>query len=300
MKTPEGTEQTARVILRLAVLTAGGVSPRSAWRHIGVTSPSPVVNVVIDSLDDIVKALVEASASRPPLEAAGWRGLAATWAIAHEAGAPLAPALRAHAAALRALTEVQRDVAVALAGPVATVRIVAVLPAIGVLLGAALGFDTLGTLVGTPIGWACLIAAAVLTLGAWWWMRRLVARARPRDAQPGLDRELLAIALAGGAPPAAALALVERIAARTGVIVDRRGIDDVLALSVAAGVPAGELLRAEAIEARSRARATAREAAASLGSRLMLPLGLGVLPAFVAVGVIPLVLSVVSSTTVGW
>jgi tight adherence protein B len=53
-------------------------------------------------------------------------------------------------------------------------------------------------------------------------------------------------------------------------------------------------------EARSEARTTARAAAASLGSRLMLPLGLGVLPAFVLVGVVPLVVSVVSSTVVTW
>ncbi len=299
MAAPEGTEQVARVILRLAVLTAGGVAPASAWRHVAATASSPVAEAVLAG-QEVVEALVEASVRRPPLEAAAWRGLAATWAIAHEAGAPLAPALRAQAAALSALVEVQRDVAVALAGPVATVRIVAVLPVVGVVFGAALGFDTIGTLAGTPVGWACLVGASVLTLGAWWWMRRLVARARPRDAQPGLDCELLAIALAGGAPPSAARALVERIAAHTGVTVDRDRIDDVLALSIAAGVPAGELLRAEAGEARSDARATARAAAASLGSRLMLPLGLGVLPAFVLVGVVPLVLSVVSSTVVTW
>ena len=299
MGTPEGTEQVARVILRLAVLTAGGVAPASAWRHIAATSSSGVVHAVI-AASDVVEALVAQSTHRPALEAAGWRGLAATWAIAHEAGAPLAPALRAHAAALRALTEVQRDVAVALAGPAATVRIVAVLPMVGVLFGAALGFDTIGTLFGTPLGWACLLGGIALTLGAWWWMRRLVARARPRDAQPGLDCELLAIALAGGASPGAARALVERVAARTGVVVDHGRIDDVLALSIAAGVPAGELLRAEAGEARSEARTTARAAAASLGSRLMLPLGLGVLPAFVLVGVVPLVVSVVSSTVVTW
>jgi hypothetical protein len=32
----------------------------------------------------------------------------------------------------------------------------------------------------------------------------------------------------------------------------------------------------------------------------MLPLGLAILPSFVLVGVVPLVLAVVSSTTAGW
>jgi tight adherence protein B len=77
-------------------------------------------------------------------------------------------------------------------------------------------------------------------------------------------------------------------------------VDAVLALSQRAGVPAAELLRAEADEARADARADAQAAAARLGVRLMLPLGLCVLPSFMVLGVLPLIVSIVSATVSGF
>src|SRR5690606_17596164 len=87
---------------------------------------------------------------------AAWRGLAAAWAVATEAGASLAPSLRGFADSLRALAATQRECRVALAGPAATARFVTVLPIIGVLFGIALGFDTLGVLFTTAPGGLCL------------------------------------------------------------------------------------------------------------------------------------------------
>lgn len=54
--------------------------------------------------------------------------------------------------------------------------------------------------------------------------------------------------------------------------------------------------RGEVKERRWAARADAQERAAALSVRLMLPLGLCVLPAFMALGVLPLLIAVVSST----
>jgi tight adherence protein B len=71
-------------------------------------------------------------------------------------------------------------------------------------------------------------------------------------------------------------------------------------LSSRAGVPAGELLRAEAEEQRRQARADAASRAASLSVRLMLPLGVCVLPAFMLLGVAPLLISVIASTVAGF
>ena len=73
-----------------------------------------------------------------------------------------------------------------------------------------------------------------------------------------------------------------------------------LLLSRRAGAPAGLLLRSDAREMRLEARSAAQAAAARLGVTLMLPLGVCVLPAFLVVGVVPLVVSLVSSTTGAW
>ena len=76
------------------------------------------------------------------------------------------------------------------------------------------------------------------------------------------------------------------------------GVDAVLALSRSAGVPAVELLRASAALARHRARVDGRLRAARLSSRLLLPLGVCTLPAFLLLGVAPMMLSVMSTMSV--
>ena len=183
---------------------------------------------------------------------------------------------------------------VALAGPKSTARIVMVLPAIGVLFGLALGFNTLGVLVTTPPGWMCVAAGAALMLLARYWTRRLLASAQPADTTPGLDHDLAAIAVSGGGALDRAVAAVHEAGATYGITVG--DLDATLDLSRRAGVPAGDLLRGEAEERRRAARADAQERAAALSVRLMLPLGLCVLPAFMALGVLPLLIAVVSST----
>lgn len=277
-------ESVAAVVQRLAVLLAAGVAPASAWGYV-----DEEVAAVARRGEPITATLAARTDA--------WRGLAAAWQVATEAGAPLAPALRTFAASLRSLAQAGREVDTALAGPVATARMVMVLPVVGVLFGMVLGFNTLATLFTTVPGLVCLATGAALMLIAHRWNRRLVARARPRDLTPGIRCELFAIALGGGVSIERATASVDAALAAAGVAADENAaVDAVLNLSRSAGVPAAELLRAEAEEYRREASARALEAASVLAVRLMLPLGLCILPAFMLVGVAPLLLAVISST----
>jgi len=264
-------------------------------------------------LADALMAVVE---PLPATERSAWRGLAAAWSIATTAGAPLVPVLTAYADSLRSLASVKRDIDVALAAPVATARLVLTLPPIGILLGFALGFDTLGVLVGSVVGWVCLLAGAALLIVAVRWNKRLVARAQPSSMTPGIECELLAIAVSGGGSIEQAEALLahslHRFSLRqegddgeaTGADTRRHEsalaidstIERVIRLSKHAGVPARQLLRSEAEAVRRAAGSLAEERAAALTVRLMLPLGLCVLPAFVLLGVVPMLITVVSST----
>lgn len=286
----------AAVTQRLAVLLAAGVTPVSAWSYL---EHSPVVDGVVGSRADaahLAETILAASAGLPALEAGAWRGLAAAWSIATDAGAPLAPSLRNYARSLRSLAQAQRDVEVALAAPVATARMVMVLPAIGILFGMVLGFDTARTLFATPIGWGCLVVGGGLIALALHWNRSLVRAAQPTEAAPGLECDLMAIAAAGGGSLEAARLLLEETARRCALPIRAARIDEVLELSRRAGVPAAELLRSAADELRRSARASAQEKAATLSVRLMLPLGLCILPAFMVLGVFPLLIAVISST----
>jgi tight adherence protein B len=115
-----------------------------------------------------------------------------------------------------------------------------------------------------------------------------------------MECELLAIAMTGGGSLARALDVVTAELARFELGADLARAFGILELSARAGVPAAELLRGEAAEARADARSAAQLDAARLSVRLMLPLGLCVLPAFMVLSVVPLLVSVISATAVSF
>jgi tight adherence protein B len=168
---------------------------------------------------------------------------------------------------------------------------------IGVLFGMGLGFNTLQTLFTTVPGLACLGAGCVLMILGAGWNRRMIRRATPTEMTPGLSVDLMAIAMMGGGSIDRARAIIGEARKRFAVVdASEHAIDGVIDLSNRAGVPAVELLRSEAEQARRQARSSGQRSAASLAVRLMMPLGVCVLPAFMLLGVAPLLLSIISST----
>ena len=304
-------DDLAEVVERLAVLLAAGVAPGSAWGYLAETGSTRVREIarVVAAGGAVVDALrapgIRSRRRRPSRSATSstgdelaWRGLAAAWRVATEAGAPLAPTLQRFAASLRDLGTNERDARTALAGPRATTRMVMVLPVVGILFGLALGFDTVGTLTGSVPGAVCLVLGVGLILLARWWSAVLIRRARPPSVVPGLALDLMAIAVSGGASIPRARAVVADARDECLLPADsaEQTIDEVLALSARAGVPAALLLRSGADGARRAARSAGERKAATLAVTLMLPLGLCILPAFMLLAVAPLMLSVVSST----
>lgn len=264
-----------------------------------------------DSIADAI-ALVARDAGGQSGDA--WLGLAAAWRVATDAGAPLAGSLRELAASFRDLGQVQRDLGVALAGPNATARMVMMLPVVGIGFGALMGFNSLATLFGTVPGVVCLVVGSALMFAGSRWNRRLVRSAQPKSATPGLHLDLVAIGMAGGGSVERARGLVVGTIERYGlgdagagaggdaggraVAEESSGevIDRVLELSTRAGVPAAELLRSEAEQVRRDARSAGQRNSETLAVSLMIPLGVCVLPAFMLVGVAPLLMTVLSST----
>lgn len=299
-------EPLAAVVQRLGVLLAAGVAPASGWAYVADAargSAATGARRVADAAargDSIPDAILTVAGSNPA-DAMAWRGLGAAWLVASDAGAPLAATLSEFARSLRSLAQNQRDLDSALAGPLATTRMVMVLPAVGILFGHALGFDSLRILFGTPSGLVCLTLGMALMLLALFWNRRLMHRARPRQLTPGLLFDLTAIAVSGGASLGRARRAVHEAGEACGITADGSevAIEEVLELSQRAGIPAAALLRSEAIEMRRVARSAGERTAATLAVMLMLPLGLCILPAFMLLGVAPLLIAVISSTVTG-
>lgn len=282
-----GDDDAATSVQTLAVLLQAGAVPLVAWRHLARTGDAHAA-AVVDRVERGAPLLTAIES-----EGGAWVDLAAAWEIATTVGAPLAEVLRMIAETLRDAAAAADDVRIALAEPAGTARLLLWMPFAGLLLGFALGFDTLGAVVGNPLGAACVIIGLLLVGAARMWTGRLLRRARPAPGTPGMRAELVAVALAGGASIDRALRLVAESSATGGS--DER-VRTVLDLSRAAGVPAAELLRASAAQERHAARVQGRLRAAKLSTRLLIPLGVCTLPAFLLLGVAPLLLSILSST----
>lgn len=286
-KAQTGATDAATAVQTLAVLLQAGAVPVVAWRHLADTD-DPQARAVVDRVDRGVPLLDAIEA-----EGGAWVDLAAAWEIATTVGAPLAEVLRTIAETLRDAAAAADDVRIALAEPAGTARLLLWMPFAGLLLGFALGFDTIGVIFGNVLGAACVVLGLLLVAAARVWTARLLRQARPAPGTPGMRAELVAIALSGGASIDRALQLVSQ----SGTSGDgEERVRAVLDLSRAAGVPAAELLRASAAQDRHAARVQGRLRAAKLSTRLLFPLGVCTLPAFLLLGVAPLLLSVLAST----
>ncbi|UOE44350.1 type II secretion system F family protein [Agromyces larvae] len=310
-----GFEAVAVVAERLAVMLAAGVPAASVWRHLddAATGVAPAAGVAAAAGAAATAGVAEAAgaaaaAGHPVGEAiaraapdgptrAAWSTLAAAWHVAESSGAPLAASLRDLAGALRDEAQARRDVRAALAGPRASARLVTALPLIAIGFGALLGFDTIGVLLGSPIGLVCLAVGGALLWAGARWNAALARRAAPERPSPGLELDLLAVAMSGGGSlersrESVASAIERYVPAAVGI----EDVDGTVRLASSAGAPVADLLRSEAARRRRQARSDAVVRAAALSVRLMLPLGACVLPAFVLLGVAPLMISVVTGT----
>lgn len=114
-------------------------------------------------------------AAREP-GADGLVGVAACWRVAVDGGAGLAAGLDRLEAALRAEREQREALRAQLAGAWSTVVVLALLPVLGLALGAALGAEPLRVLLHTPAGLGCLAVGGVLEAAGLWWAARIVRK----------------------------------------------------------------------------------------------------------------------------
>jgi tight adherence protein B len=172
----------AELAERLAGIARAGLPPSRIWALLAAR-PGPhalLAAAVLPWLHAGVPAgralgALAGGAGRTALAGPQLSCLAAALDACERAGAPLAPTLDGLAAALRAQEEARRERETALAAPQATATVMIALPAVGLLLGAALGADPLAVLAGTPVGRAALVLGGMLWLAGRWWIRHLVA-----------------------------------------------------------------------------------------------------------------------------
>ncbi|MGI5189110.1 type II secretion system F family protein [Promicromonospora sp. CA-289599] len=292
------------VVMQVVALLRAGSSPGASWsRAVGVG----VDLTGVPDVDGLTRVLGARHAE----------AVVAATRLALDVGAPLGRVLEQVAGTLVAEAESRAEREAALAGPRTTGRLLMWLPIVGGFLGWALGADPVGTATDGGVGSLAVGAGLVLLVAGRVWSDRLVAAACGAD-RPGVDvqvvLELAAAALRSGAGvPRALKATGAAVGGADGVVLTRAGhalvlgaawerawtgVSGELAPMVRAlrgawldGAAPGEALRAAGEEVRHEQRADARTAAARLGVRLVLPLGACYLPAFVLLGLVPVLLA---------
>ncbi|MFC5723532.1 type II secretion system F family protein [Streptomyces gamaensis] len=111
----------------------------------------------------------------------GLCGMAACWQVAVDGGAGLAAGLERVAAALSAERDQREELRAQLAGTRSTALMLAALPVLALLMGAALGAAPLRVLLHTPAGLGCLALGGALEGAGVAWTRRIVRVAEGTD-----------------------------------------------------------------------------------------------------------------------
>jgi tight adherence protein B len=223
------------------------------------------------------------------------------WNLVRQTGAPPAQLLRTCAEALEAAAENARVARVHLAGPRAATRLVMTLPVFALLGAVVTGYSPFSFLFLSPLGWGLLLVASGLVWLAAAWSARMVRGAQHWEWARGMSAEVMALLLRAGSSTHHAREWAELIARdyctdSTHSNAELRQCDVYVSLAQSTGVSLSSLLRSVAQHERSAAREQAHERTEKLSVSLMLPLGLCILPAFIAVGVVPIVVSIISST----
>jgi tight adherence protein B len=215
-----------------------------------------------------------------------------------------APAHTMHAVAT-ALTEAADTVRLAQAyqaGPRSAQRIMMALPFFSLLGAVVLGQDVLRVLGASLLGWFLILSAAVLIWIAHVWSTRMINQALTFSWFQGMSAECCAMYVVAGLPLGSALDNADTFAepflrAQPDCRDDRNELVALVNLARKEGIPVAGLMRAHARYLRSRAHEQLRLQVERLSVRLVIPLGVCILPAFIAVGIIPIVVSMLSSTS---
>ncbi|MDQ1306666.1 MAG: tight adherence protein [Actinomycetota bacterium] len=157
----------AELCLALAAELNTGQALEPALRR--AAGPEPVCPTAVAACElgaDVAEALA--------VDAREWNlsvltGLAAVWTVSRGSGAGLARAAEQLGRSALDSEQIRREMSAELAGPRATAAVLAMLPAVGLLLGSGLGGSPVSWLLGTPLGWAALaIGLALEGLGLLW------------------------------------------------------------------------------------------------------------------------------------
>ena len=181
---PQGAAEVTRVLVEVSTRLRAGTPLAEAWRRSLPEPAPPWANEVMTAAGSAAAAPPVGPRSRSPARRRrrdrGSGDVAAAVAacrLAARTGAPLAEVIDVLVSGVAEAAEADELRRTALAGPRATARLLAWLPAGGIALGTVLGADPVAVLLGGGAGGLCLVGGGALFLAGHRWVQALVADA---------------------------------------------------------------------------------------------------------------------------
>lgn len=221
------------------------------------------------------------------------------WGLAFQIGGPVTQTLERLAEVFDRQQKNLSEIQLAFAGPQATARLVSWLPLVALALAQLVGMNPLGAVTGSTAGLVSVLLGFGLLAVGQRWSKRLLAQANSNALDPGAFIDGVLVGLQGGLP----LRKSEQAAQEHFKVVFQQDVADkdlaviksVADLARDSGAALSKILSAEADRLREQERYQISEQIARLGIRLMIPLGVAVLPAFILIAIVPIAISLLSN-----
>jgi len=219
--------------------------------------------------------------------------------VAKESGSSVANEIDAVAKLVRARDRFTQRIQVAHANPKSTSRLVIWLPLLTLAMAQLVGWDVIGTLSERPIVFVSFLSGLCLLLTSKLVTSRMLKRVQPQETISGFYLLGVALATSGGANLFKAQELVSKTYieyfGQEPPAPELLELDQIEQLVSKTGARVSELLLRQSQSMQDAENLKTEIKIEKLGVRLMLPLGLGVLPAFVLLAIVPLMVTMLGS-----
>jgi tight adherence protein B len=225
--------------------------------------------------------------------------LGVVWALGLAGGGSISDAIESLGATFRAAARHNQEIELAFAGPKATAKLVAWLPAAGLALAQVFGLNPISAILKNLLAFGSLALGALLLVLGNRWAKSIIRKAAPSQDDPGLYFDSIRYGVLAGLPLVSAIKAVDdlfrdQLNAKPDEAMLSK-LDRIAQLNRNSGASISGLLASEAVARRDAQWFADSNSLAKLSVKLMIPLGLVTLPAFVLSTIVPVAISLLSS-----
>jgi tight adherence protein B len=223
----------------------------------------------------------------------------AIWSLVSQSGGSIAEVMQNLSDSFKSADRHVREIELAFAGPKSTARLGNLLPLVALGLAQCFGLNAFAAILAKPLAFISVALGVILMILGRFWTKSILQKARISQVDPGLFIDSVRFGLGGGLPFARALEQsVAEFENRLPAAIASDVKDELGALAELnreRGASLSALLESAAQVKREVQRHTEATAVAKLSIKLMIPLGLLTLPAFILCAIAPMAISLLSS-----